>query len=185
MPNGKEQKGIPIIANIIVGVVIAVVLVLIILILVKTKSSFKPTEITPKEPVTQDNTQENIWDIRYDIDDIVVGREVVVVTEEETEDYIFADSNSRYLTEDEIYALSKEEMRIARNEIYARHGRIFDDEGLSEHFNSKSWYTPLYSAEEFDAMGDEIFNEYEYANKNLITEIEEELGYRQEGNYVL
>lgn len=178
MPNGKEQKGIPMIANILLGVVIAVVLILIVLILVKTKSSFDTTEIAPKEPVVQDDTQENIWDIRYDVDDIVVEREVVVVTEEETGDYIFADSNSRYLTEDEIYALSQEEMRIARNEIYARHGRIFEDEGLSEHFNSKSWYTPIYSGEEFDAMGDEVFNEYEYANKNLIAEIEEGLGYR-------
>jgi len=49
---------------------------------------------------------------------------------------------------------------------------------LNEYFNSKSWYQPLYTGEEMDEMGDAIFNEYEYANKNLIAEIEEELGYR-------
>lgn len=181
MSEGKEQKGIPVIADIIMGILIAVVLVLIISILVKTKSSFSTTEIKLKEQVTTEDTQESIWDIRYEVDDVVVEREVETVTtsaEEETDDYIFADSDSRYLTEDEIYALSKEEMRLARNEIYARHGRIFEDEGLSEYFNAKSWYQPLYSPDEMDEMGDDIFNEYEYANKTLITEVEEELGYR-------
>lgn len=181
MSEGKEQKGIPVIADIILGILIAVVLVLIISILVKTKSSFSATEIKLKEQVTTEDTQENIWDIRYEIDDVVVEREVETVTtseQDETDDYIFADSDSRYLTEDEIYALSKEEMRLARNEIYARHGRIFEDEGLSEYFNSKSWYQPLYSPDEMDEMGDDIFNEYEYANKTLITEIEEKLEYR-------
>lgn len=180
MTEGKEQKGIPVIADIILGVLIAVVLVLIISILVKTKSSFSATEIKPKEQMTAEEARESIWDIRYEVDDVVVEREVTTITEEtaETDDYIFADSDSRYLTEDEIYALSQEEMRLARNEIYARHGRIFADEGLSEYFNSKSWYQPLYSPEEMDEMGDDIFNEYEYANKTLITEIEEELEYR-------
>jgi hypothetical protein len=33
--------------------------------------------------------------------------------------------------------------RLARNEIYARYGRVFRDEALQEYFNSKSWYKNL------------------------------------------
>lgn len=178
MPNGKENKGIPMIANVLLGIAIAVVLVMIALILVKTKSSFKATEIAPKDSVTQEEVQENIWDARFGVDTIVVNRGESVVEEQDSDDYIFEDSNSRYLRDEEVYALTKEELRIARNEIYARHGRMFDDEELSAYFNSKSWYEPRYSAKEFDAKGDEIFNEYEYANKVLITAVEEDLGYR-------
>ena len=48
-------------------------------------------------------------------------------------EYIFEDSNERFLEAEEIYALTEEEMRIARNEIYARLGRKFTDETLQEY----------------------------------------------------
>ena len=45
--------------------------------------------------------------------------------------YIFYDSDSRYLTGDELSGLSSWELKVARNEIYARHGRLFKDNELS------------------------------------------------------
>ncbi len=36
--------------------------------------------------------------------------------------------------------LSGQNLRILRNAIYARHGRIFKDAGLRQYFNSQSWY---------------------------------------------
>lgn len=55
-------------------------------------------------------------------------------------DYILPYSNTRELTDSELHGLTKDELRLARNEIYARYGRVFRDEALQEYFDSKSWY---------------------------------------------
>ena len=82
-------------------------------------------------------------------------------------DYILPTSDSAYLTEKDLSALTKEQLRLARNEIYARHGYIFNDEELKEYFQSKSWYTP--STEE---VTDDMLNVYEIANRDLIINVE-------------
>lgn len=88
-------------------------------------------------------------------------------------DFIFPDSNSTYLDRAELEALTPEQLRIARNEIYARLGRTFDDPELQNYFNSKSWYVGKYTPAEFDSYGDSILNEFELANSRLILEVEE------------
>lgn len=45
-------------------------------------------------------------------------------------EYILPDSDTRCLTEEDVAGLSEDEIRIALNEIYARHGRIFQSEDL-------------------------------------------------------
>ena len=54
---------------------------------------------------------------------------------------------------------------IARNEIYARHGYIFNDPDLKAYFSKKSWYKPAVSSANFSAS---VFNAYEEANITLI-----------------
>jgi hypothetical protein len=56
--------------------------------------------------------------------------------------FIFADSDRRLLGEDELKGLSVTELRVARNEIYARHGRFFVDQNLANYFSQFSWYHP-------------------------------------------
>lgn len=86
------------------------------------------------------------------------------------QDYmILPESGSRYLTQDDLAGLDKETLRLARNEIYARHGRKFQTEDLNEYFSRQPWYQGYLSAEEFD---DAILNEYEKANLDLIKSIE-------------
>ncbi len=41
-----------------------------------------------------------------------------------------------------LHGLSLNELRLLRNEIYARHGRQFQAPWLSQYFYSQSWYTP-------------------------------------------
>lgn len=96
------------------------------------------------------------------------------IAEEETEqssdnDYILAGSDSRYITKDEVENLSESDRRLAKNEIYARHGRIFDSEDLREYFESKSWYKGTVNPNDFD---EKILNEYEKANIDLISSME-------------
>ncbi|MCI6649283.1 MAG: YARHG domain-containing protein [Lachnospiraceae bacterium] len=62
-------------------------------------------------------------------------------TEESDQDYIFPDSNDKSISKSDIEALSDEDLRIAINEIYARHGYTFTkSEDLAEYFASKDWY---------------------------------------------
>jgi len=90
-------------------------------------------------------------------------------------EYILPTSNSAFLTNADLTGLTAEECRIARNELYARHGRMFTDETLQAYFESCSWYQGTIPAEEFD---DSVLNEYEIANRDLLVQYEEEQGYR-------
>jgi hypothetical protein len=86
-------------------------------------------------------------------------------------EYILPDSDTRYLTEEDVTGLSEEEIRIALNEIYARHGRIFQSEDLNVYFASRSWYEPKYSAEEFSAVESSIMNDCEKKNIEFLAEV--------------
>ena len=44
----------------------------------------------------------------------------------------------------DIQVQSLEELRITRNEIFAKHGYIFKSEDLANHFSTKDWYEPKY-----------------------------------------
>ncbi len=113
-------------------------------------------------------------DGRYRIDSIMDGT-VDVLSAGDTSsassgDYILPDSSTRYLTEDELSGLSLDELRKARNEIYARHGRKFDNTELQNYFNGKSWYNGTINPDDFD--DDNILNDYEKENIKLIQSLE-------------
>lgn len=55
---------------------------------------------------------------------------------------ILPDSSVRALTEEDVQELSPQQIRLARNEIFARRGRIFQDPRLRAHFSRYSWYRP-------------------------------------------
>lgn len=109
--------------------------------------------------------------------DISLGEEMIETTKEpENNDFMFESSNATYLSKSDLESLSEYELEIALNEIYARRGRIFNDQGLSEYFNSQKWYTPTYSPDEFNS--NVTLNDYEEANIKLIVDIQKEKGYR-------
>ncbi len=90
-----------------------------------------------------------------------------------TEGMIFPDSDVEKLTEADLEGLSSEELRIARNEIYARRGRIFVDKELQAHFEQMEWYSPMFTADEFD---ESVLNENELYNLKLIGDYEKKTG---------
>ena len=93
------------------------------------------------------------------------------------DDYILPESNSRYYSRDELEKLSDWELWMARNEIYARHGRIFSNEEAQSYFESKSWYEGLFDGATYDKNGKpRVANEFEAANCDLIERIERERG---------
>jgi hypothetical protein len=56
--------------------------------------------------------------------------------------FIFSDSDRRLLAPADLRGLSKDELRIARNEIYARRGRYFEAADLKARFEGFRWYSP-------------------------------------------
>ncbi|WP_251388327.1 YARHG domain-containing protein [Mediterraneibacter agrestimuris] len=64
-------------------------------------------------------------------------------------DYILPQSDARLLTSSDISGLDIRELNYAKNEIYARHGRLFQSPELQNYFNSKSWYHGTVSPESF------------------------------------
>ena len=90
-------------------------------------------------------------------------------------DYILEFSSNEEVTESDLEDLSLAELRIARNEIYARHGRQFKDPLLNQWFYSKDWYLGLqkkYSPDYFDSHSPDKLNDLELKNANFILEYE-------------
>jgi hypothetical protein len=78
--------------------------------------------------------------------------------------YIFANSDRVRLTPDMLRGLSRDQLRLARNEIYARRGRFFRDQQLAAYFGRFDWYKPH--------AWDVPLNAVEQANVNLIASME-------------
>lgn len=99
--------------------------------------------------------------------------------EDTRSEYIFADADIRYLTQEEVDKLSLQAVCYAKNEIYARHGRKFLSTELQEYFNDKSWYQGTVEAEKFSPS---VFNKYESDNIQILVKAEEKL---RSGGYLL
>ena len=57
-------------------------------------------------------------------------------------DYVLVNSDTVYYGRSSLAVFSDEELEIAKQEMYARHGRTFTDPYLEEYFTARSWYTP-------------------------------------------
>lgn len=91
-------------------------------------------------------------------------------------DFIFPNSSASRLTEEDLRPLSLAELRIARNEIFARHGRQFKDPMLNKWFYSKTWYLKIrqkYSPAAFNALPNQM-NDTEIANVSFILKTEKD-----------
>lgn len=136
--------------------------------------------------ITKNFSPEEGDEIRYAVTDFVGNQNDVYISalspcgdfssaadnaavENHNTDYILPNSDSQYLSDYDLVQLTPEELRLARNEIYARHGRIFKDEALQQYFSSKDWYVPQVAADDFT---DDMLNDYEKANKDLIAKYE-------------
>jgi hypothetical protein len=65
-----------------------------------------------------------------------------VVPRQAQPDFVFPDSDTRLLTSDDVRGHTKDEIRIARNEIFARRGRYFNSPDLAAWFSRFAWYAP-------------------------------------------
>ena len=90
------------------------------------------------------------------------------ITSADSAEYILPDSSTKYYTIDDVNWLRSDEIRLAINEIYAKHGRMFKSEELQNYFNSKSWYNPSIPADQFN---DSMLNDCERHNIEVLQTI--------------
>lgn len=91
-------------------------------------------------------------------------------------DFMIADSDKRVVTTADLEGMSLAELRIARNEIFARHGRQFKDTMLNQWFYSKVWYLDIdrkYAPDIFDATNPNPLTEIELNNADFIRDYEQ------------
>jgi serine/threonine-protein kinase len=85
----------------------------------------------------------------------------------------FAWLTTRPVTDVDLAGKTAFELDILRNAIFAMHGRRFMDEALQAYFNSRPWYTPIYSPDEFP---NELLSTLEKQNVQIILEYQERNG---------
>lgn len=86
-----------------------------------------------------------------------------------TEDYLISNVDTTYISIESLQNLTSQELLLARNEIFARHGRIFETTYIREYFEGKSWYSGTVNPAEFDPN---VFNKFEVVNLSRIQTVE-------------
>lgn len=162
---------------IVLGVLIVAVIALIVSVLVSGSGSTSKKGGNSVPDTTQEETaEEQTYVSDYELGGFSAssGLELTTTGEDPESDpesdpmsdpdaYILPDSATVALTEEDLADLSAKELTYARNEIYARHGRIFESDELNLYFQGKSWYI---ADEAFD---DSQITDMEAANAELIS----------------
>jgi hypothetical protein len=93
-------------------------------------------------------------------------KEDAQVEDGEVKGQIFPHSAEELLTEDQIKALSDKDLRLAINEIYARHGYAFTTKEMQDYYGQLDWYENLNKTQ--DEVNAELTT-IEYQNKEMLT----------------
>ena len=138
---GLDKKQVLLVAAIVGG--LAVLALVAILLLGNRDKKDEPKDNKPaveeqdKEPIESDDAvnQDSEETQEEDVPE-EGGQEEDNQTATDSE-YILPNSDTVRLTRTDLQGLSKEELRLARNEIFARHGMIFGVEDLDTYFADK------------------------------------------------
>ena len=95
-------------------------------------------------------------------------------TAQQEDSYLLPESNSRYYDYDELLGMSVDDLNLAIDEIYARHGRMFKDDAVQAYFDRQSWYTPKYEPDQLDAVSDSLLNDYEKENVATLAQVRDD-----------
>lgn len=142
----------------------------------ETNDAEKTEEADTQTPADDINAEEDVSRITDHTEDAEPKEEWEAAMEgsDARPEYLLAGSESRYISESELDGMTPKEVRLARNELYARHGRKFKDQELTDYFSQFDWYTPTINPGDFT---EEMLNVYETANRDLIIQYEQAHGY--------
>lgn len=103
--------------------------------IVEKKSNESDNNSQTTQPSYQENNSTNSQN----------NKEINTPKEQSKSSCKYQQASEKILTSTDVSNLTKTELKIMRNEIYARHGYIFKTSDLKLYFESQSWYTPRYS----------------------------------------
>ncbi|MEH7304535.1 YARHG domain-containing protein [Neobacillus drentensis] len=148
-----------------IGSITGLLLVISVTLMVKDFDKPKPK---PKSNVAATKTMDQSKDKDVENNDQASQEKSHESSNLSSSEHILPASDKRVMSVEDIANLTKGQLRLARNEIYARHGYIFKSQDLQTYFSSKSWYHPDHS---FDGS----LNEVEKENVDFIKEREDSL----------
>ena len=88
--------------------------------------------------------------------------------EDNADNYIFPESNTRELTDADVAGLSEEQLALGYNEIFARRGCGFGKEPYLSYFGGKSWYVKIFETDDFNDRVNSILNDVEIYNYKFL-----------------
>lgn len=91
--------------------------------------------------------------------------------------YYILPTNTQLITAADLYPFSQKEVRLIRNELYARYGYTFQTEEIRDYFLTQSWYTPDPEVNSATFTRDNM-TETEQANLDTILQYETDMGWR-------
>lgn len=83
---------------------------------------------------------------------------------------LYPQASDRLLTKEDVENMSAWDLKIMRNEIFARYGYIFKSEEMRNYFKYEKWYVPMYD------NVDNMLTDVEKKNIDLIKRYESRLG---------
>lgn len=176
MKDKKTNVWVPV--AVIIGILLVAMIVLTIFMVVTGRSagntgssSSKYHADSTQSDVKPQDSDDYIQDVS--LDEFSIGEssddssasdnaEAAEVAMEDSNGYILPDSNSRKLKKSDLAGMTAQQLSYAKNEIYARHGRVFKSSELQDYFNEKDWY------EENDDFKDEDLSKKEAENTEFI-----------------
>ncbi len=176
MKDKKTNVWVPV--AVIIGILLVAMIVLTIFMVVTGRSagntgssSSKYHADSTQSDVKPQDSDDYIQDVS--LDEFSIGgssddssasdnAEAAEVAMEDSNGYILPDSASRKLKKSDLAGMTAQQLSYAKNEIYARHGRVFKSSELQDYFNEKDWY------EENDDFKDEDLSKKEAENTKFI-----------------
>lgn len=176
MKDKKTNVWVPV--TIIMGILLVALIVLTVVMVVTGRSagntgssSSKYHADSTQSDVKPQDSDDYIQDVS--LDEFSIGgssddssasdnAEAAEVAMEDSNGYILPDSDSRKLKKSDLAGMTAQQLSYAKNEIYARHGRVFKSSELQDYFNEKDWY------EENDDFKDEDLSKKEAENTEFI-----------------
>lgn len=176
MKDKKTNVWVPV--AVIIGILLVAIIVLTVFMVVTGRSAGNTGSSSSKYhadstqfDVKPQNSDDYIQDVS--LDEFSIGgssddssasdnAEAAEVAMEDSNGYILPDSDSRKLKKSDLAGMTAQQLSYAKNEIYARHGRVFKSSELQDYFNEKDWY------EENDDFKDEDLSKKEAENTEFI-----------------
>ena len=176
MKDKKTNVWVPV--AVIIGILLVAMIVLTVFMVVTGRSagntgssSSKYHADSTQSDVKPQDSDDYIQDVS--LDEFSIGEssddssasdnaEAAEVAMEDSNGYILPDSDSRKLKKSDLAGMTAQQLSYAKNEIYARHGRVFKSSELQDYFNEKDWY------EKNDDFKDEDLSKKEAENTKFI-----------------